>query len=130
MHLRLSVPTLDISTRLDISEATYSRLFATWIPFLAKELNLLFPFPSQALTDSWVPRVFQLCYPNTQIITDCYEVPCQHPSGLTTQSLTFSDYKSRNTFKVLIARVPTAYTQSTHLCTNFARVKKTKIILL
>ena len=54
VRLRLSAPALDISTRLGISEATYSRLFATWIPFLARELKLLFPFPSRTLIDSWM----------------------------------------------------------------------------
>ena len=107
VRLRLSVPALDISTRLGISEATYSRLFATWIPFLARELKLLFPFPSRALIDSWMPRVFRLRYPNTRIIIDCYEIQCQRPSGLMNQSLTYSDYKSRNTFKVLIGCTPT-----------------------
>ena len=107
VRLRLSAPALDISTRLGISEATYSRLFATWIPFLARELKLLFPFPSRTLIDSWMPRVFRMCYPNTRMIIDCYEIQSQRPSGLMNQSITYSDYKSRNTFKVLIGCTPT-----------------------
>ena len=105
--MRLAVPALDVSTRLGISEATYSRLFATWIPVLARELKLLFPFPSRTLIDSWMPRVFRMRYPNTRIIIDCYEIQCQRPSGLLNQSITYSDYKSRNTFKVLIGCTPT-----------------------
>ena len=107
VRLRLSVPALDISTRLGISEATYSHLFATWIPFLARELKLLFPFPSRTLFDSQMPHVFRMRYPNTWIIIGCYEIQCQRPSGLANQSITYSDYKSRNTFKVLIGCTPT-----------------------
>lgn len=104
--LRLGVPSLDICTRVGVSESTFSRLFSTWIPFLSKELKLLFPFPSRELINSWMPRTFRSRYPNTRIIIDCFEIQCQRPSGLMNQSVTFSDYKSRNTFKVLIGCSP------------------------
>ena len=104
VRLRLSVPALDISTNKWLY---YSHLFVTWVPFLARELKLLFPFPSRALIDSWMPCVFRLRYPNTQTIIDCNEIQCQRPSGLTNQSLTYSDYKSRNTSKVVIGCTPT-----------------------
>ena len=41
------------------------------------------------------------------MIIDCYEIQSQRPSGLMNQSITYSDYKSRNTFKVLIGCTPT-----------------------
>ena len=49
--LRLGVPSLDICTRVGVSESTFSRLFSTWIPFLSKKLKLLFPFPSHELVN-------------------------------------------------------------------------------
>ena len=45
--LRRGLEAFDVSIRFQISEATYSRLFATWILFLSKELKLLFPFPTR-----------------------------------------------------------------------------------
>ena len=107
VRLRLGIPALDVCVRMGLSESTYSRLFATWIPFLALELRLLFPFPSREITDSWMPRSFRNKYPNVRIIIDCFEIQCQRPSGLMNQSLTYSDYKSRNTFKVLLGCTPT-----------------------
>ena len=104
--LRLGVPSLDIGTQVGVSESTFSHLFSTWIPFLSKELKLLFPFPSRELVNSWMPRSFRSRYPNTRIIINCFEIQCQRPSGLMNQSVTFSDYKSRNTFKVLIGCTP------------------------
>uniref|UniRef100_A0A1X7TLN4 Uncharacterized protein n=1 Tax=Amphimedon queenslandica TaxID=400682 RepID=A0A1X7TLN4_AMPQE len=41
-------------------------------------------------------------FPNTRIIIDSYEVQCQWPSALLNSSVTFSQYKSRNTWKILI----------------------------
>jgi len=47
IQLRCSLDTIDVSIRFGISESTYSRMFAMWIIFLSKELQLLFPFPSR-----------------------------------------------------------------------------------
>lgn len=96
----------DVCVRFKISEGTYSRLFTTWICFLSKELRLLFPFPSRTQVDDWMPRNFKKYFPNTRIIIDCYEIECQRPSGLTNLSVTYSQYKSRNTWKILVGCTP------------------------
>ena len=71
--LRFRVPSLDICTQIGVSEFTFSRLFSTWIPFLSKELTLVFPFLSRGLVNSWMPHTFRSQYPNTRIIIDCFE---------------------------------------------------------
>ena len=40
IRLRRGLDALDVCVRFGISEATYSRLFATWIAFLSKELKM------------------------------------------------------------------------------------------
>ena len=51
-----------------------------------------------------MPRRFKKYFPNTsRIIINCYEIECQHPSGLVNSSITYSHYKSR---KVLIGCTP------------------------
>ena len=82
-----------------------SRMFTTWICFLSKE-RLIFPFPSREQTVKWMPRRFKKYFPNTRIIIDYYEIECQCPSGLVNSSITYSHYKSRNTWKVLIGCTP------------------------
>ena len=67
-RLRLGLLVKDVSTRLVMSAATYSRLFSTWIVFLEKELSLLFPWPSHAQVHDWMPECFCQRYPNTRII--------------------------------------------------------------
>ena len=106
IRLRLGLLSADVCFRFKISEGMYSRLFATWTCFLSKELRLLFPFPSREQIDNWMPRSFKKHFPNTRIIIDCYEIECQRPSGLVNSSVTYSQYKSRNTWKILVGCTP------------------------
>ena len=55
---------------------------------------------------SVVAKKFKSKFPNTRIIIDCYEVECQRPSSLLNSSTTYSQYKSRNTWKFLVACTP------------------------
>ena len=105
-RLRLGLHSLDVATRMSMSEASYSRMFATWILFLAKELPLLFPWPLKRQVQQWMPASFRKRYPNTRVIIDCMELHTQRPSSLLNQSITYSNYKSRNTFKVLVGCTP------------------------
>ena len=73
--------------------------------FLSKELRLLFPFPSKQQVLQWLPGCFNN-FSNTHIIVDSYEIECQRPSGLMNSSVTCSQYKSRNTWKILIGCTP------------------------
>ena len=77
-------------------------MFTTWILFLSKEMRPLFPFPSRQQVVQWMPK----CFRNTRIIIDCHEVECQHPSGLMNLSVTYSQYKSCNTWKILVGCTP------------------------
>ena len=72
IRLRRGLDALDVCVRFSISEATYSRLFATWIAFLSKELKMLFPFPSREQISQWMPPSFKKYFPNTRIIIDCF----------------------------------------------------------
>ena len=42
----------------------------------------------------------------TRIMVDCCEIECQCPSGLMIASIIFSNYKGRNTWKVLLGCTP------------------------
>lgn len=105
MRLRLGLLVEDVADRFQISSTTMSRLFNTWILFLARELPLLFPWPSQQMIQQHASPDFAT-YPNTRIIIDCTEIFIQRPTSLASQCLTFSSYKHHNTFKVLVGISP------------------------
>ena len=105
MHLRLGLLLEDVADCFGISSTTMSQQFITWVLFLAKELQLLFPWPSKELVQKHASSDF-IRYPNTRIIIDCTEIFIQRPTSLSSQCLTFSSYKHRNTFKVLVGINP------------------------
>ena len=106
VRLRLCLNGQDIAQRMGIAVVTFSRLFTTWVLFLAKELPLLFPWPNSKRIRSWMPECFTKKYPTTRIIIDCMEAQVQRPHSLLSQSQTFSQYKGRNTFKLLVGISP------------------------
>ena len=105
-RLRLDLHLEDISDRLGMSLSSFSRMFTTWIAFLSRELDLLFPWPSRERINSWMPDQFFHHYPSVRIVIDCMELQCQRPTSLMSQSSTYSNYKSRNTFKLLVGISP------------------------
>ena len=48
-----------------------------------------------------VPKCFKK-FSDTRVVLDCTEIFIQNPSSLENKSLTFSNYKSHNTFKALV----------------------------
>ena len=53
-----------------------------------------------------MPCIFQDLYPSTRCIIDATEIFIQKPQNPSAQQLTFSNYKSHNTYKALIAISP------------------------
>lgn len=51
--------------------------------------------------------VFQDLYPSTRCIIDATEIFIQKPQNPSAQQLTFSSYKSHNTFKALVGKIQT-----------------------
>ena len=102
MKLRLGLSTIDLGVRFNVSEATVSKLFATWINYLYVRLGDLKIWPHRNVIIANMPPNFKEKYPNTVIIIDATEVRIQTPSSLLRQSQSYSSYKSTNTFKSLI----------------------------
>ena len=106
VHLRLELSGADAAARFRMSESTYSRVFATWVVFLSKELKLLFPWPSRARIDHHMPAAIKRRFPTTRVIIDCMEIQIERPTSLINQAVTYSNYKSRNTMKFWIGVSP------------------------
>ena len=105
VRLRQGVSAEFLATLCKLHPTTFGRIFRTWIRFLSLELSLFFPYPSKEIIDKWMPPQFRR-YPNTRYIIDCTEFYIERPSSLNAQVLTYSSYKSHNTFKSLIGVSP------------------------
>ena len=100
-RLRLGLKAEDVCNRTGLAPSTFSKMFATWVVLLTLELPLLFPWPSRKVNDVTIPPCFEK-YPSTGVIIDCIEMQVQRPTSFLQQSVIYSQYKSRNTFKVLV----------------------------
>ena len=87
--------------RTGLAPSTFSKMFAIWMVSLALEVPLLFPWPSIKVIEVTIPPCFAK-YPSTRVIIDCIDMQVQRPTSLLQQSVIISQYKSRNTFKVLV----------------------------
>ena len=91
-----------------ITTGTGSRIFITWILFLEKELGFLLPFSTkEELREISKPNCFKKnCFKNLRAIIDCTEFYVGKPGKPSSQSSTYSQYKSLNKFKLLISLSP------------------------
>ena len=106
VRLRRSPTLATLCDWFGISCASGSKIFITWVLFLEKELNFLIMFSSLSEMEG-VAR--PKCYAeiaNLRAVIDCTELYIDKPSRPSSQRNTYSHYKSRNTFKVLVSQSP------------------------
>lgn len=106
MRLRLGLLEQDLAQRFCVSVSTVSRVLITWYNVLAANLKHLIVWPSKEVIATNMPDCFKKFH-NTSIILDCTEFFIEIPSSLVNQTLTYSSYKSHNTFKLLVGISPT-----------------------
>jgi len=108
MKLRLNVPMLDLAARFGVSRTTVSNIFTTLICamheiFFQCCMNKI---PSKQKTMASLPECFSP-FPSCRQIFDCTEIAIEVPrQDLTANRMTYSSYKSKNTFKALISVSP------------------------
>lgn len=108
VRLRTGMPGKEISRNFGISEGHFSKLFATWINFLQRELEGLTCLPTCAQLQAYLPSAFSK-FPDTRVVLDGTEVRIQKPSSLAAQRQTFSTYKHYNTYKSVVGCTPDGY---------------------
>ena len=105
-RLRLGLLIRHLADIYSISEGTVSKIYTTWICLLYHVLNsLLIVWPTRKQVQRYLPKSFSK-FPTTRIIIDCTEIKVQKPTGPSAQKVTWSDYKSSNTFKLLVGFPP------------------------
>ena len=106
VKLRLNLRERDLAYRFDVSVGTVSKYFITWVCFLYRVFEEISWMPSVEQVKATLPCAFKDKYPDTYTIIDGSEVFIERPSDLHMQSSTWSDYKSHNTAKFLLACTP------------------------
>ena len=98
VRLRRKPSTIMLANFYTISPATVTKIFISWVLFLKDELTLLLQFST---LDEMVPKAFRP-FPDLRYVIDCAEIYIEKPFKIARQRSTYSNYKSRNTFKVLV----------------------------
>ena len=108
-RLRLVLMGRQLGDIFSVSQPQLSRIFTTWVCFLATELKeALVLWPSQEEVKCNLPRSFSK-HPNTRIIIDCIEMYIEKPTSPYAQRATWSKYKEHNTIKALVGITPSSY---------------------
>ncbi|KAJ8975384.1 hypothetical protein NQ317_008599, partial [Molorchus minor] len=107
MKLRLNLPHEDLAIRFNCSSATVTNIVMTWIYALHDILfkQLMKTIPSRKKNQACLPVAFSN-FKNCRIILDCTEIYSAIPTSMENQRLTYSSYKHRNTWKVLVGVAP------------------------
>jgi len=108
MKLRLNVPMLDLAVRFGVSRTTVANIFTTLICALHDVFfkQCMKSVPSKQKTVASLPDCFSI-FPSCRQIFDCTEIAIEVPrQDMTANRMTYSSYKSKNTFKALISVSP------------------------
>ncbi|KAG5872180.1 hypothetical protein JTB14_033132 [Gonioctena quinquepunctata] len=107
MKLRLNLRNEDSAIRFNCSSATVTDIVMTWIYALHEVFfkQLMRTIPSREKNQACLPVAF-FNIKNCRIILDCTEIYSAIPSSMESQRLTYSTYKHRNTWKLLVGIAP------------------------
>lgn len=106
MKLRQDKEDFELSLFFQVSTSTVSRIVITWINFLYFQLKELNFWPSEDIIQDFMPSNFAEKFPSTRVILDATEIPIEKPSDVNAQSVTWSNYKHRNTIKAMVGITP------------------------
>ncbi|GFX60355.1 THAP domain-containing protein 4 [Trichonephila clavipes] len=107
MKLRLGLLHEDLAFRLKISKSAASSIFKEWVRRLAEVLKKYIRVPSKQQYRRRVPAKFlKENWSRVTALIDCSEIFIDRAFNLDGRALTFSQYKSHNTVKFLIACTP------------------------
>lgn len=109
MKLRLNLRDLDLAERFNTSKSTVSNIFNTYVAALHE---ILFEgvmktvgIPSQLKCKGSMPKSFEE-FSSARIAMDATEITQDVPSNMNSQSLSYSNYKSRHTAKAVTCVAP------------------------
>ena len=107
IKLRLALPHQDLAYRFGIHVTKVTKVFHCLLDITSRELNCLIHWPDRGMIRRSLPECFKQQYCRTTCIIDCSEVYIERQTSLLARAQTYSNYKSHNTVKFLVAISPT-----------------------
>ncbi|XP_057669248.1 uncharacterized protein LOC130901716 [Diorhabda carinulata] len=108
MKLKQNFPHQDLAVRFNVSQGTVSNVVTTWVHALHEILfkQFMSEIPDRSKNQLCLLNCFS-SFTNCRIIIDCTEVyTCINRQSMSSQKLTYSSYKHRNTCKGLVGVAP------------------------
>ena len=107
MKLRQNYTNLHLAKLFSCSKTTISNIVLTFIHVLHKLLfvDLMSHVPSRFKNGTSAPAAFA-DFPNCRMIVDCTDIEVVTPKQMDLQRLTYSTYRSMNSFKALVGVAP------------------------
>ncbi len=102
------MPMMDLGVRFNVSRTTIANVFTTIVCALHEIFfkHCMTTIPSQQKTKACLPEFFS-SFCSCRQIWDCTEVAIEVPrQSLSANRMTYSSYKSKNTFKALVSISP------------------------
>ena len=107
IKLSINLPIEDLGYRFKISTSTVSRIILKWLRQMDIWLRDLIYWPDREELQKTMPVCFQESFgKKVAIIIDCFEIFIERPSNLEARATTWSNYKHKNTVKVLLGIAP------------------------
>ena len=103
----MAFPNKELCYRFEISPGRVSQIFHEWIDVMARELSQLIVWPDQKMIWKTLPECFKPLYAQATCIIDCSEIFIERATSHLARGETYSNYKSQNTAKFLVAISPT-----------------------
>lgn len=105
--MALNCPVQLLAFLFNVSSATVSRLLLKWLVQMDTRLQDLIIWPVHDTLWKTMPECFQHSFgKKVAIIIDCFEIFIERPSNLRARVSTWSNYKHKNTVKILIGILP------------------------
>lgn len=109
MKMKLGLTFASLSVIFDVHQTSISRTFLSVLDALHVGLEDFVRWPARHVVEHLLPDAFKKNYPKCRAIIDCSEIRIEHPSSIEQQVQTYSNYKSSQTVKFLIACTPDGF---------------------
>ncbi|ELT93594.1 hypothetical protein CAPTEDRAFT_134641 [Capitella teleta] len=106
IKLRLGCSNRDLAYRFNIPQSKVSKIIRHWVPVMSEKLKDLIVWPSREAVRANMPRKFRHKFSHCRCIIDCTEIFIERTYNLQARAETWSNYKSTNTIKYLVAISP------------------------